>query len=181
MQLHRRNEASRSAIIRRIIVYGISFFILGIAQCSFFTNLSFISFVPDIVMGAVAAVSLLDSQRSAIICSIAAGAMIDALGGSGLSLSPIAFLVIALIVSEISKKILPSFISWLVILVPSALIKAIFTLFNIYFATGELSLFKTFEAILLPEFILTVLLSLPIYYVMKLCVKIIEQKSKFKV
>ena len=181
MHLRRRNEATRSAIIRRVIVFGIMFFLLGVAQCSFFTELYFISAVPDIVMGAVAAIALFDSQRSAVICSISAGFMIDALGGSGISLSPIAFMIIALVASEISKKILPSFLSWLLILIPSALIKAVFTVLNVFFATGEFMLARIFKSVLLPEFILTVLFSLPIFFIVKLCARLVEVKSKFKV
>lgn len=180
MYHHNSPLTSRSSIIRRIVVYSILFFTLGIAQCSFFAGLSFLSVVPDIVMGAVVAIALLDTQKNAIICGIAAGAMIDALGGSGLSLSPIFFLIIAIICSEIAKKILPTFISWAVILIPAVALRSFFTLISLAISFDGIAFSSVFSSILLPEAILTFFLSLPIFFAVKLCVKIADAKNKFK-
>ena len=181
MAVRRTNEARRSAILRRIFIYTPLFFILGVAQCSFFTELSFISAVPNIVMGAIAAIALLDSQRASIVCALASGFMIDALGSSGISLSPIAFLVIALAASEISKKILPTFISYLAVLVPSAIINTAFTVIKIFFATKELRFLSILKTILLPEFILTLIFSLPLFFIIGFFARMVDKKSKFKV
>lgn len=181
MAVRRTNEASRSAILRRILIYTPLFFILGVAQCSFFTELSFISAVPNIVMGAIAAIALLDSQHTSIICALASGFMIDALGSSGISLAPISFLVIALVASEISKKILPTFISYLAVLVPSAIINTLFTVIKIFFATKELRVLSILKTILLPEFILTLIFSLPLFFIIRFLALIVDKKSKFKV
>jgi cell shape-determining protein MreD len=181
MATSRINEARRSAILRRIVIYSPIFFILGVAQCSFFTELSFISTVPNIVLGAIVAISLLDSEYAALICALASGFMIDALGSSGISLSPISFLVIALVASEISKKILPTFVSYLMVLIPSTLINAIFTIIKIFFATKELRFLSIFKTILLPEFILTVIFSLPLFFIIRPFKRIVDKKSKFKV
>ena len=177
----RSNEAKRSALIRRILFYTPTFFILGVLQCSFFTELSFISAVPNIVMGAVAAVALLDSQNASFVCALASGFMIDALGSSGISLSPIAFLVVALVASEISKKILPTFISYFVVIIPSVVLNAIFTIIKIFFATKELRFLSILKPILLPEFILTLIFSLPLFFIIRALARAVNKKSKFKV
>lgn len=176
-----RNQAAKAAVIKRIIIYGITFFILGVAQCSFFNELSFLSATPNIILGAVAAVSLIDSQRSAAVCGIAAGFLIDALGGTGISLSPIALLCVALLCSEIAKKILPTFISWVIILIPASLTGSIFTLANIFLLVGKFQLSAVFKTILLPEFILTVIFSVPLFFIIKLCVRLADAKNKFKI
>lgn len=181
MVSRRSNEAKRSAIIRRILFYTPTFFILGILQCSFFTELSFISAVPNIVMGAVAAVAFLDSMHTSVICALASGFMIDALGSSGISLSPIAFLVIALVASEISKKILPTFIAYFAVIIPSVALNSIFTIIKIFFATGELRFLSIFKPILLPEFILTLIFSLPLFFIIGALAYAVDKKSKFKV
>jgi len=131
-------------------------------------------------MGAVVATALLDSQKSAVVCAIAAGAMIDALGGAGLSLSPIAFMIIAIVCSEIAKKILPSFLSWTVILIPAVVLRSLFTLISIAISFDGIAFLSVFSSILLPEAILTFFFSLPIFFAVKLCVKIADAKNKFK-
>ena len=181
MNTLRRNQASKAALIKRIIIYGITFFILGVAQCSFFNELSFLSATPNIILGAVAAVSLLDSQRSAAVCGIAAGFMIDALGGMGISISPIALLCVALLCSEIARKILPTFISWVILLVPASLVGSVFTMANIFLLVGRFQISSVFKSILLPEFILTVIFSIPLFFIIKLCVRLADAKNKFKI
>ena len=181
MNTLRRNQASKAALIKRIIIYGITFFILGVAQCSFFNELSFLSATPNIILGAVAAVSLLDSQRSAAVCGIAAGFMIDALGGTGISISPIALLCVALLCSEIAKKILPTFVSWVILLVPASLVGSVFTMANIFLLVGRFQISSVFKSILLPEFILTVIFSIPLFFIIKLCVRLADAKNKFKI
>lgn len=177
----RRNQAAKLAVIKRIIIYGITFFILGVAQCSFFNELSFLSATPNIILGAVAAVSLIDSQRSAAVCGIAAGFLIDALGGTGISISPVALLCVALLCSEIAKKILPTFISWLILLIPASIVGSVFTLVNIFLLVGKLQVSAILKSILLPEFILTVIFSIPLFFIIKLCVRLADAKSKFKI
>ena len=181
--MHRYNPSapSRASVTRRIICYCVLFFTLGVAQCSFFANLSFISVVPNIVLGAVVAISLLDSQRCAIVCAIGAGAMIDALGGAGLSLSPLVFMAIAMICSEIAKKMLPSFPSWVILLIPAVMLHAAFTLARLALSFNGFTLSSVLKNILIPEAILTLIISLPIFFLVKLCVRISDAKSKFKI
>lgn len=180
--VNRRNkEARRSAVVRRILFYTPTFFILGVLQCSFFTELSFISAVPNIVMGAVATVAFLDSQNASIVCALASGFMIDALGTSGISLSPIAFLVVALVASEISKKILPTFVAYFAVIIPSVVLNSIFTMIKIFLATKELRFLSILKPILLPEFILTLIFSLPLFFIIGALAQAVDKKSKFKV
>ena len=177
----RRKQAAKMAVIKRIIIYGITFFILGVAQCSFFNELSFLSATPNIILGAVAAVSLLDSQRAAAICGIASGFMIDALGGTGISISPIEFLCVALLCSEIAKKILPTFISWVLLLIPASLLGAVFTVANVFLLIGKFHVSDILKTVLLPETVLTVIFSLPLFFIIKLCVRLADAKNKFKI
>lgn len=181
MNISHRNQSVRGAVIKRIIIYGIMFFILGVAQCSFFNELSFLSAVPNIVLGGVAAIALFDSQRAAVICGISAGAMIDALGGSGISISPVALLCVALLCSEIAKKMLPSLISWILILLPAALVGSLFTVANIIISVKSFGFVAVLKSILLPEFILTIIFSIPLFFIVKLCSRLADAKNKFKI
>jgi hypothetical protein len=108
-----QNGTSKISILRRAVLYGVLFFILSVAQCSFFSRLSFFSTIPNLVLGGVVAVALLDDQKTSVVCGIGAGFILDAIGGAGISLSPLTFMIAAIICSEISKKMLPHFLSWI--------------------------------------------------------------------
>lgn len=168
------------AVLRLTLVYAPLLFLLGVAQCSFFTRLTPLPAVPDLVLAAVAAIAIFESQGTAVVCSIGAGFMIDALGSSGISLSPIFLLLVAILSSEISKKLIPSFLTWPLVLLPAALLKSLFTLLNVLLITDSLAIGKIFLSILLPELIVTVIVSLPIFFIAKLCASLSKPKNKFK-
>ena len=92
-----QNVSAKFSILRRVILYGILFFMLSVVQCSFLSRLSFLSVVPNIVLGGVCAISLLDDQKTATVCGICAGFLLDAIGGAGISLSPLLFMIVAII------------------------------------------------------------------------------------
>ena len=180
MTFHHRSETPRATVIKRVALYGIMFFVLGVAQCSFFANLTFLRAVPDIVLGAVTAVALLDSQGSAAVCGIASGFMIDALGGAGLSLSPLFYFLVALICAEISKKMLPNFFSWVFVLITSGILNSAFTFLYLKLSFENITFSAIYRTILLPEFLSTVIFSLPIFFFVKLFVRISDSKGRFK-
>lgn len=181
MRPRRRNDINREAIVKRILVWGATLFILAVAQCSFFTGLTFIPAVPNIVLGAVAAISVFDTQRTAAVCGIAGGFLCDALGGSGISLSPIALFLVAIVCSELSKKLIPSFLTWAALLIPASLVGAVFTLINISVSFGRPAFGYLLKSVLLPELLMTVLFSLPLFFIVKLCARLVDAKSKFKI
>ncbi len=87
---HRIFFTPTSALLRRIIIYGAMFYILIIIQTSLPFITLFCGVVPNIVLVAVAAVGFFDSEYAGAISGIAAGFMLDALGGSQLALMPLA-------------------------------------------------------------------------------------------
>ena len=181
MTYNRRGESQREAVLRRVIIYGVAVFILCVAQCSFFTRLSFLDVVPDIVMGVVAVIALLDSQKTALICAIASGFLLDAIGGAGISLMPFAFFLVAIVASEISKKMLVSIFTWIIVLSASAFTKAVFSLMYIFLSYEGIVVSTVIKTIIAPEFFLTLLFSLPLFYIMKPLSRLVDAKSKFKI
>ena len=180
MHMHRRNEATRSAILRRVLLYGITFFTLSILQCSFFTELSFIKATPNLVLGALVAVSIFDKREASIITAISAGFLVDAIGGSGLSLTPIFFLAVSVIFSELSKKILPNIFTYGVLMLPASLTGAVFTYTMMKLNGTSLGLAELIRTILIPEIFVTVILSLPLCFPIGAISKFADSKSKFK-
>ena len=68
-----RPESGRQLFLRRLIVFSPVIFLLAVIQCSFFAQLYFLPATPDLMIGFVVAVAMLDSQPSAAICGIGAG------------------------------------------------------------------------------------------------------------
>lgn len=175
-----RHESSRQLFIRRALVFSPLIFLLAIAQCSFFAQLKFMPAVPDLMIGAVVAIAMLDSQRSAAVCGIGAGFVIDAMGAYGLMLSPIFYMLCGAFCGIFAKKVLPGFLSWTVELALFSVIKAVYTLFNVLYRTGAFSLGHIFLKILLPEMLCTFIVCLPVFFVVKLCMIPIDSKRRLR-
>ena len=180
MQTHNRHEASRRTVIRRALLYGALFFLTALLQCSFFPELSFLPAIPNLTLGALVTVSLFDTRETALISAIASGFLLDTLGSSGLSLTPLFFLLIAAVFSGMAKKILPSFITYAVLMLPASFCGALYTLLMLKINGGTAPLGGLITSTLLPELILTLVFSLPLCIPAKLISRFVDAKSKFK-
>jgi len=178
--MHQRKEALKTSVLRRVLIYGVLFFLLSVLQCSFFSVLRPLNSIPHLALGALCGICLLDTKESAAICAIGSGFLVDALGSTGLSLSPLLFLIIALFCSAIGKKMLPNFLSWVVLLVMGSILGSLGTLIHVLQLTHTLSLVSLLRTVLLPEFFCTVLFSLPLYPLLRFCVSIADSKNHFR-
>lgn len=174
------NLRLQTGTLKTILILGITLFLLTVLQCSFFSGLSFIGATPNIVMGAVAAVALFEDERTATVFSVAAGFMLDALGGAGLPLSPLVMLIASIPLILISKKMLKGFFPYILLLPVAALLSAISTCIGLLTAGRIPEYSYLFSEILLPEFLATVVFSMPLYPLFKLLSKLCESKGKFK-
>ncbi len=164
-----RRDGIRPEVIKRILIYGVIFFLLSVLQCSFFAGLRYLPATPDLILGGIAAVLLLDSRKSAAIAAVAGGFMIDALGGVGVSLSPVLYLAVAMILGVFAEKMLPVFWSWLVLMIPAILIRGGFTLMELWLFRGDFSLLAMVKQVILPEMLWTLGVNLPFYFLIRLC------------
>ena len=126
----------RPELVKRIVIYGLLIFFLSVAMSSFFANLHHLPATPDLMLGAVLAVAVIDDRKVAAIVAVVGGVTADALGGVGASLSPLLYLSVILTVGILSEKMLPRFLSWLILLLPSLLLRALFTLAGFWLYTG---------------------------------------------
>ena len=180
MNTNYRSEASRQLFLRRALVFSPVIFLLAVAQCSFFASLNFLPAVPDLMIGTVVAVAMLDSQRSAAVCGIGAGFVLDAIGSSGFSFSPVFYMLCGIFCAILAKKMLPSFLSWTVQLAVFSAVKTAFTLANILYISTEVSFTSVLLTRLLPEFLCTFIICLPIFFIIKLCMVPIDSKRRLR-
>jgi hypothetical protein len=153
--------------------------LLGSAQCAFCPMLDFCPAAPDPMLGMLLAILLLIDEKSAAVCAIAAGFFVDAVGGAGVSLSPIVYFAFVAIMTAFSKKVLKSFASYLLLLVPTLIYRAAATYICAAIAFRELPGLWIVSDILLPEMIVTGILCLPVYFVQKIAAGILGTHNRF--
>ena len=165
--------------IKRVAIYGIITLLLACAQCAFFPLLDICPRTPDLIMGMLLAIALLDGEKSAAVCAVASGFFVDAIGSSFLALSPLIYLVFVAFISVFTKKVLKSLASYLLLLLPMLLYRAAATYLCILITEGGLPAAWVFLDMLLPEAIATGLLCIPVYFIIKLCSRALVSHSRF--
>lgn len=174
-----QNDILRPEIIKRVLIWGILLLVLAAAKCSFFSNLHICPATPDLLVGAVAAITLLDSKKSAAIFAVAAGIVSDALGGAGISLSPVVYLLIAALVAVLGEKMLPAFPSYAVLLIPAILARELIGMAEIFVLYRSLPTLEVILGTFLPEAICTFIFCLGLYPLIKLCSLPLGARNKF--
>ncbi|MBR2387765.1 MAG: hypothetical protein IKB02_03245 [Clostridia bacterium] len=175
-----RPETTRQLLWRRLLVFLPAMFILAVAECSFFAQLYFLPATPDLMLGFVVAVAMLDSQHSAAICGIGAGFIIDAVGATGISFSPLFYMLCGAFCAVLAKKMLPSFLSWLVELAIFSVVKGLYTLAGLYYSWSGAPIGTVLLRTVLPEIICTFVICLPIFFIVKLCMIPIDSKRRLR-
>jgi cell shape-determining protein MreD len=129
------------------------------------------------MLGAVVAVSLLDSRRASAVFAIAAGLSLDAIGGVGIPLSAVIYFTVTLLVGGLGEKMLPKFGSFLVLMLPAILIREAFGLGRLLL-WDHVTLRAALLERLLPEAILTAVFVLPLYGLVRLSMLPFREKRR---
>lgn len=166
-------------LLKRILFYGIATLVLGSLQCAFFPFLDFCPATPDLILTMLVAIALLDSPKSAAICAVACGFFIDAIGGSGISLSPVIYFLTIVVISFFTEKILRGLPAFLLLLIPALLCRAVSTYACVAIIERTLPSASVFSGIILPEAICTAILAIPVYFLVKLCSIPLQSHGKF--
>ena len=174
-----KHDVLKPEIIKRVLIWGILLLVLSAASCSFFSNLHICPATPDLLLGAVVAITLLDSKKSAAVFAVAAGIVSDALGGAGISFSPIVYLLIAALVSALGEKMLPAFPSYTVLLIPAILAMELLGMVEIFVLYRSLPSLGVILGTFLPEAICTLVFCLGVYPLIKLCSLFLGARNKF--
>ena len=173
------STGEKRMLLRRLIVYGVTLFLLGVLQCSFFSRLAPFGSTPDLMLSAICAIAMLDNKKSTVICAIAAGYFIDAIGSTAPSFSALFYLVCGTVAILIGEKLITKLLSFLLLMIPMLLLRGIGTYLNLWIVLGKLPEITALPSILLPELLSTLLLSIPVYFLIKLCMIPIGARNKF--
>ncbi|MBE6546787.1 MAG: hypothetical protein E7668_05045 [Ruminococcaceae bacterium] len=172
----RRGGGFRPELLKRSLIYGLLLLLLTAAQCSFFTGLSFLPATPDLLLGALMALTLLENRPTVAILAIAGGFLCDALGSTGVSFTPLFYLLTVVLAGILAEKMLPRFWSFLLLMLPAALLRMGYSALRA--ALGGISPLSILKSSLLPELLLTVLCALPLYALCLLCAHLAKERRQ---
>ncbi|MBQ2767233.1 MAG: hypothetical protein IJF49_04045 [Clostridia bacterium] len=151
-------------IIRKILAWVGMLFAVAILQTTVFVRIAPFGVVPDLMLPAVLAIAIFDSERTGAVAGIAAGVMIGALGGTGVNLLPLFYMLCAYLVGIWATiGLSANFPSFLVYMLSSAGARMVITLLAVDRIYASYSLLDVFPQLLFPEFAATMLCA-PLLY-----------------
>lgn len=177
--MRKAGSRSSSDLIKRILIRGSLILVLAAAQCSFFSALKPMGATPDLILGLVVALALTSSLEETAVCAVAGGYVIDALGGAGLSFSALFYLLVGVSIGIMGKKIMQSFPSYAVLLVPTCIFGGIYTCIEVILFYGSMPTVLGLVKLILPEMLMGYIFCLPIYFIVKVSSLPLESKGKF--
>lgn len=166
-------------LIGHVILFTLVIFVLAAFQASFFGASGLFPATPDILLAAVAATGLFEGERHGAACGIWAGILAGALGGAGTGLLPVFYMHIGFFTGVLIKRFLSrNLLSWLIYSMMAVTLRGIFSfVFGIVTekpVTVKLLLLK----LVLPEAAVTFVFSVPVYFLIRLCVLPFRTASK---
>lgn len=151
-------------LIRKSLAWGGMLFLVALLQTTIFSRITPLGAVPDLMLPAVLAVAIFDSERVGAVAGIAAGIIIGALGGAGLNLLPLFYMLCAYLVGIwATVGLSANFPSFLVYILSCAAARSVVTLLAVDSAYATYSLLDVFPRLIAPEFAATVVFA-PLLY-----------------
>lgn len=161
---------SWQALCKKSLVWGIWMFFLAVLQTSFFSVFRVFGAVPDLVLPAVIAIAVYDRERMGTIAGIMGGYIADAVGGVGLSLSPLVYMLCGCLVALLAYSVLRrDFFSWLVGTFFSLIAVGAVSVINAYSSVGAVhfGVSDVIMGLILRPLLASVIMGVPVYFVTK--------------
>lgn len=170
-----------SKTIGRCLVFFVLLFLSAACQASFFSATTFFPATPDLLLAAVIGLGIYDGERTGAISGIAAGVLAEALGGVGIMLMPIFYMVAGYTFGIVTRFFLNrNFLSWLVYMLIAAFARGVWSLLYLAATETGFNFVTVFSRIIIPEFVMTFVFSLPMYFICRLCARPFHRKSEME-
>ncbi len=110
-----RSPITWQKLTKKSIVWFLWLFGSALVQTCVFARYQPFGVVPEIVLPCVIAIAIHDGERSATICGIMGGLIIDALGTGGFSASAVLYMLLAVVAAFLTYSVLSrDFLSWVI-------------------------------------------------------------------
>lgn len=163
-----RTPISWQKLTKKSIVWFLWLFAVALVQTCILARYKPFGVVPELVLPCVMAIAVYDGERSATICGIMGGVIIDSLGTGGFSASALFYMVIAVVAAVLTYSVLShDFLSWIIATVFALAIGCIIS--AIYAAvTVEAPFFEYVGRVFFKYIFSSFVCSLPFYAVTRL-------------
>lgn len=167
-----------SQTIGKILIFSLFVFICATLQSSFFDATGLFPASPDLILAAVIGLGVYDGERSGAIAGVCAGVLAEAFGAGGfIMLLPVFYMLVGFGFGVVSRIFLnKNFLSWTVYMLIAATLRGMLSLVHTVLSESDINLFLIFRDIIIPEFVMTVIFSLPIFFIARLCARPFHKK-----
>ena len=157
---------------KRLIYFAaVSFAVLffaSLVQTSFLPSLGLFGAVPDLVLTLVAGVAFYLGVIDGALFGLVGGILVDGLGGAGLSLAPLFYVVVGVLGGLLSSSAFANkFMHWTIYSAMFCIAKAFYSMFRILVGSGEVRLGAAFVASVVPECVGTLVIAILMFVPVK--------------
>ncbi len=154
-------------------------------QYSILSRWTLLAITPNLLLGLTCIYGLMYGQKYGMLCGVIAGLVMDAFGGGMIGLYGLIYCVIGYINGHFHNMFFPEDHKMPIIgLCITDFAYGVLIYFLYYFIRGDFHFFFYIMNIIMPELVITVLLMIPIYYVLLLLeekISIGEQRREHKI
>ncbi|MBR3845779.1 MAG: hypothetical protein IKM40_04315 [Clostridia bacterium] len=172
-----RVNVSARTVAYKSAIYGALLFLIGTAQVTFFSKINILGATPDLLLGALLVIAMLDDERVSAVCGIISGVIYVSLGTTTLPFYLIFSFLCACVLPVVSRllfgKNYPSFLALSVI---TFSFKAAYNL-ALIFIGGGYGLFASLGSAVIPEFISSLVFTSVSYIIFAPTARAINKRS----
>ena len=178
MRKARLSEQRRTAI-KRIAVYSAWFFLIAVVESSFFANVSALPTSPRLILPAIAAIALLDNKKNTVIAAIIGGTVESAIGTSGIYFLPLFYLLSALLLCLVAKKMLPKYPSFLVLLPITLVLTAGYDMLTAFLFAPHFDAMEVLLSTVVPRTVETAIFALGLFFLIGVSISpLIDRRTR---
>ena len=168
-----------SALIRRVVIYGIFLFLVAVIQTSLPIIPIFKYSVPNLTLAAASAIGFFDSERAGAVSGIFAGAVLDALGSVTISVMAGACFAAGYFAGYVAGRLLPrSFYPFLPCLAAVSVFNMLLSVICAFASVPGLRPVLFFGRSLLPELFFTFVFGIPAALLANICVRLAGKTAR---
>ncbi|MBO5702562.1 MAG: hypothetical protein J6S71_08990 [Clostridia bacterium] len=171
-----------SQVLGKILLFALPVFLSGVIQSSFFAASGLFDTTPDLLLISVIGLAIFDGERSGAIAGICAGVLAEAFGsGAYMMFFPLFYMLCGYFFGVVSRIFLNrNFASWLLYMLIGAGLRGLLSVIHSMFSEVDVNLFLIFTEIVIPEYFLTLLCSVPMYFLIRMTVRPFHKKIEME-
>ncbi len=162
--------------LQKAMIYGGAVIVLAILQTAFFSRFPLFGATPDLMLAAVLAVAMFEGARAGCAIGIGAGYFIEAIGGVGLSILPLFYMICGAVCGLLCRRAFSRGpLTYALFAFAAYAARAMVTLIYMSFFWGRFNLLDAFSRILIPEYFSGVIFSFLPFVIIRLLAKIFHR------